>query len=72
MDYPLSFIEFYETLLLCAFMMVDKTKKHEEKIKMKEEKVRLSKALELGDENNSASSKGGKNLKEIKKAKPKR
>ncbi|KAF2880053.1 hypothetical protein ILUMI_26122 [Ignelater luminosus] len=55
MDYPLSFIEFYETLLMCAFMMVDKMKKREEKIKMKEERIRLSEALELGEENDTSS-----------------
>lgn len=42
-DYPLSFLEFYEVVLLCAYKIVDKKQREKEAL---EQQLRLEEALE--------------------------
>lgn len=38
MEYPLSFIDFYDVFLMCGFMVVDKVKRREAGLRLLEER----------------------------------
>lgn len=40
-DYPLSFLEFYEVLLLCTYKMAEKIQKQKEKEQLEQELLKL-------------------------------